>query len=814
MEKLKIKVEEAVDNVSKLENLAYVILIITAFLLPVFFIPSLSFSFQFSKSVFVSLAAVVAFALWLIARLKDGRFLLPNNKIFLAAAIILIVYLISSLFSSVVTVSILGQGFELGTWSNLLIMFILMFLFSALFRPKERVFYLYLTLFCSFFLIVAFHVLRFVFGAGFMSFGLFTDITSNLIGKWNDLGIFFSMVSILAMITLELLTLNRLFKILVAIIFGLSLLSLIVVNFSTIWYALLFFSVVFNVYLFAYGREFKSGQTASDNPDEPNRIIVSRKRKAVSILALMVIVVSLVFLADSYTSSRPISTKIADQFKVSHVEVRPNWSSTVYVAKNTLLKDPVFGVGPNRFVNEWLLYKPAGINESIFWNTDFNYGIGLLPTMFVTGGILGGLSWLFLLITLIYVGVKAILSPIEDKNSRYLLISSFFASVYLWVYFVFYIPSTVIVSLTFLFTGIFIASLYNDRVIKAKVISFIEEPKISFVSVLVLTVVLIGVITLGYVFTQKFVASVYSQKALIAINSEGNIDKAEVNGKKAVVLSSNDVYNRFLSELTLVRINNLLSVNQPDASIDSIRSQFQALLGDALNYAREAVNYDSTNYQNWVSLGRVYESVVPLGIEGAYESAFSAYENAVEFNPSSPQLDLNEARLEFAKNDNAKAKESIDKALVKKYNYTEAIFLKSQIQAAEGKLSDAIKSAEDASILAPNDPTVFFQLGLLKYNNRDYRGGAEALERAVLLQPSYANAKYFLGLCYSKLGRKGEALTQFNDILVLNPGNQDVEKVIANIKAGRDAFYEASAEVRPENRDTLPIEEEPVEEEQ
>src|SRR3989344_1321077 len=258
MEKLKIKIEESVDQVSLLENISFYILLATAFLIPIFFIPSATFQFQFSKAVFISLAVLVSFALWLVARLKDGRYLLPNNIVFVASGVLLTVMFISTLASSSIRASFIGQGFEIMTWAGTVVMFLLMFLFSVLFRPKERVFYLYLALFASCLLIILFHVSRFIFGADFLAFGIFTDITSNLIGKWNDLGIFFGLVALLSFITLELMPLSRAFKILLWVIFVLSVVSLAIVNFPTLWYTLAFFSLLYYVFAYAFKQDRKS----------------------------------------------------------------------------------------------------------------------------------------------------------------------------------------------------------------------------------------------------------------------------------------------------------------------------------------------------------------------------------------------------------------------------------------------------------------------------------------------------------------------------------------------------------------------------
>ena len=178
-------------------------------------------------------------------------------------------------------------------------------------------------------------------------------------------------------------------------------------------------------------------------------------------------------------------------------------------------------------------------------------------------------------------------------------------------------------------------------------------------------------------------------------------------------------------------------------------------------------------------------------------------------NPHSPAIHLTLARLEAAKGDNGKAREHIALALREKGNYTEAIFFLSQIEAAEGNIKAAISSARAASDIAPDDPAVFFQLGLLLFNDRAYADAATALERAVALNPDYANAKYFLGLSYEKLKRGADAVKQFTDLKETNPDNKEVDLILRNLMAGRDPFSDAAPPVdaAPEKRPKLPVDE-------
>lgn len=786
-----------------LENATFVILLAVPFLLPIFFVPLVSVPFQFSKALLLALIVLVTFGLWTIARLKDGQFIFPKTPLLLTSAGILVVTLLSALFSGVITETFVGQALEVGTAGSLALLFLLLLLVPFVFRSKDKIFYSYLVFFAALFLIAIFQIFRLIFGADFLSFGMFTDITSNTVGKWNDLAVFFGIGTVLSLITLELVSLSKLFKILAYAGLGLSLLFLVIINFTPVWYVIAFFSLIFLVYVISFDKSDKVLEVSTENLETQK--ISSPSLRKISAPSLIVLLISLVFILGGNT----ISTAISDKLNITQIEARPSWSATFSIAKNVLAKDPFLGAGPNRFTQNWLLHKPDGINSTIFWNTDFNFGIGLIPTFLVTTGILGILGWVVFFGFFLYVGFRAILLVAEDKGSRYLITSSFLVSLFLWIINIFYIPSLSIVTLTFFFTGLFIASLCQGGVVQARTVSFVEDPRKGFVSVLVLILLLIGAITVGYAFTEKFIGSVYFQKGIVAFNKEGNIDKAEKNLKKAVELDQNSFYYRSLVQIDMMRLSMLLSQNAGTISDDTLRTRFQELFSLAISHAEQAVNLGNTDYQNWLSLGRVYEAIVPLKIPNvsAYESARNAYQQALSFNPKSPSILLTLGRLEVAHADNVKAKDYIGQALRQKNNYTDAIFLLAQIQIQEGNIKDAIDSVSAASYLAPNDSGIFFQLGFLRYNDKNYQGAVDAFKKATDLNGSYANAKYFLGLSYQKIGKVSEAIKEFSDLRVTNPDSKEVELILANLVAGRDPFANAEPPIdnKPEKRSALPV---------
>ncbi len=745
---------------------------------------------------------LVSLVLWLSARLRDGKFIVPSSPMLLAMAIFVGLFALSSLFSRDATFSFFGQGLEVGTAVNLLVVFALAFLVSVVFRTGEQIVKGYIAFFASFALIALFHILRLVFGPDFLAFGIFTDTVSNTVGRLNDLGIFFGVSALLSLLTIELIPLTRVFKVILSLALLTSLFFLSLVNFSLLWFVLGLCSLVLLVFLLSFGRALARRGAEDDILFKEPRSV-----RKIPLASFAVLLISVVFILPGST----IGERVGNVFTFSQNDPRLSWGATMEVVKETLQVSPLLGSGPNKFGSEWLKYKPKDINMTVFWNTDFTYGVGLVPTFVVTSGILGGLAWLIFFLLFLLSGFRVVLSDISDILSRYLLTSSFLVALFLWVFSIFYVPSLTIFSLTFIFTGLFIASLSASRMLEVKTISFASNPRVGFVSILMLILLLIGSVTLGYVLTQKYVASIFFQKGIVSFNIADNLDLTEKQIVKATTLNPLDMYYRFLTELTLIRMNKLLSQNDPKMSVEAVRSAFQTLLTTALANARQAVALGKANYENQMTLGRVFEAVVPLKIDGAYENAKDAYTEAMKLNPRNPSILLTIARLEVTKGDNAKARENINQALKEKANYTEAVFLLSQIEAQEGNIKEAIASAESAATFSPDDPTVLFQLGLLRFNDKNYTGAITALEKSVTRSPTYANAKYFLGLSYAKLNRIADATALFLDLQTNNPDNKDIEQILKNLKAGKDPFYATPPPTATSGKGLkLPVEEKAV----
>jgi tetratricopeptide (TPR) repeat protein len=665
------------------------------------------------------------------------------------------------------------------------------------FNNKDRVFYAYLALIASFAIVALYQIIRLFFGPDFLSFGIFTTATSNLVGKWYDLGIVFGLIALFSIIAGEFLHLSKMLKIFTYVVFGLSLCLMAVVNFSLSWIVLGFFSLVIGVYIFSFLKN--KGHLGEESEDE-------KTKKRFPIFPVVSFVICALFVV--FGSS--LGNVVANRFNISQLEVRPNMSATLSVAGGSLKENVLLGSGPNRFVNQWLLHKDPVVNQSIFWGTDFSYGFGLIPTYLVTTGILGIIAWLLFLFFFLKTGVRSLFKDSTGWDQRFLLLSSFVSSLYLWIMNLIYVPSNTVFYLTFFITGLFLATCANTEEIPVSSFKFSGDSRKSFISVFLVIVLFVGGVLVEYSFVKKYSANLLFQKGVLEARNTGNLDKAESYISRALALYENDLFYRTLTEIGVARINNLLTTAQDKSSqaeIESLRNQFQGVLANTVSGAKKAIEIDPSNYENYVSLAGLYSIVYQYGIKDAYGFALSSYQSAVGLNPQNPGIDLLLARLEIIAKSNEKARGYISSAIAKKPNYTEAVFLLFQLESSEGNVKAAIQSAESATLLSPNDPTAFFQLGLLKFDNKDFKGSAAAFEKAVALNPIYANAKYFLGLSYDKLGRTKDAIAQFEEIKVSNSDNKEIDLIISNLKAGRSPLANNKDQKPPEKRNTLPVKE-------
>ncbi|MBU2633506.1 tetratricopeptide repeat protein [Patescibacteria group bacterium] len=756
------------------------IILALALLLPLWFLPFGGNALGISKSILILVAVLFASVFYFVHILQKGSVKYFSGIAVWSLVAVLVSTLVSSFFSQAMSVSFFGVGGETGTFAFIFASSLAFFLTALLFQSEKRVLALFSFLIVSSLVVFIIEALRIIFDLNF--FGFVSGGKVSLVGSLNELAIFFGFIGLIAVVSIEFFKkTSRGWRVMLYVIMALSLLSVALINFTTAWYVLGFLFLVLFIYLFSF----------------------SGKARNFVYLSLFLVLISLFFIL-----IRPLMGDLTNALGFESLDVRPSWSATFQINKSVLtesVKNMILGSGPNTFAYDWAKFKPVSINETIFWNVGFQSGIGLLPSFVATTGVFASIFWLFFVLSILYYGFRAVLYT-EDNIIRSLLFGSFLGSVYLWVFNIIYTPGNFLFFLSFLVTGLFFAMLIKSGKLPMKEFSFGDKVGLNFIFSLAIVLVLILSVAGFYLLFQKYWAAYSYARGVDLANSGADLDTVQNLFSKAASFDQQPRYHQMLSDIGLVRLSQISTDN---LSEDEAILQFQNVLAFTIEQAQMATTLNPEDSSNWIALGGVYENLIPYKLEGADQVALEAYKKALEKAPSSPYPLLLSARVHAQMGRNDEARSFIDSALALKSNYTSARFLLAQIAAQEGDLEDAIKQTELARLTAPSDTGVLFQLGMLYYQNKDYKKAQLVFEGVIKNNPNYSNARYFLGLIYSELNNDSAAIEQFEKIEALNPGNTEVGMILSNLRAGRSPLSNISPpELAPEERGELPIDEE------
>jgi tetratricopeptide (TPR) repeat protein len=673
-----------------LDRISFLSLFLVIVLLPFFFLPFTKLPIEISKGLLLVVGLVISIIFWTMARFSDGKITLPKSGLLMAGLGIVVSFFLSAFFSSAPQMSFFGTMFDIGTFWFILAVFLLMLSCSILLRNQHKAAMVLFGLIISSALVLIFQSFH-LFIPQLLTLGILGGKTDTLIGSWNAFGIFAGFSATMSIFIIEFFSISRLNKLLLGILIGFSILLIAAVNSTLVWGLLGIFSLLIFIYKISFS--FSQNKDKEENVRFP-------------VFSFAVILISLLF----FMSGALVGGYIPNRLGLSNVEISPSLSATMLITKGVLIKHPILGIGPNRFGDAWAMYKSSAINGTNFWDTRFDFGSGLLPTLATTTGLLGILSLLAFLIIFLMTGIKSL--SLSIRNSAHQTITVFFvASLYLFTAAFFYPTGAVIFILAFALAGIFIG-LFNSHQSSGEItILFSNNARKSFFSLLLLVFVMVVAFISGFKYIERLVSVSYFTKAV----SAQTMDVAEPNIIKANLLYQNDLYLRAYSQIYLVKLNSLIS--KGSSLSESEKAGLQVNLDQAVSGAQSALAFNKENYLNFKMLGSVYDTIVSLGVAGASDKALEAYQQALVWNPLNPGIKLALAGTSFANSKTKEAKDYANEALSLKPDYVDALVFLSQVAKNEGNNSTAITYAEKALALSPQDKNLIQYVNSLKNAN-------------------------------------------------------------------------------------------------
>lgn len=746
-------------------NKTFKILLAVLFLLPLFFIPGGALSLVASKAMFLSFGVVIIALVFIWETWKAGRIEIPWHPVMLSVVLLPAVYFLSALLSTPSSLSLLGYNFEVGTFGFILLVSTLFIIISIVITDTARILEAITALLVSFSLVTIFAAIKIL--SGYPTWGVFFGRTGNPLGNWTDLGTIIGLLSALTALVLGQIPMAKPMRIAGYFVFAVSLALSAILNFSSVF----IFTLIAAILLFAYFSRIERG---------PGK----------TVLPVILGVFSIIFLINPNlgASVGTLGEAVTGIFGTSNAEIKPTLSTTLDISKAVLSQGTLFGSGPNTFSRDWLVYKPVNVNTTPFWSVNFSFGSGFIPTQVATTGLAGTMLWLSLLALLAFIGIKVFSSLPESRGERLALASSFLAALYLWTASFMYAPSLSLLTLTFIFSALFISAAQSRtgaerQFLASRSFDFSRDAATRTISVLLLSLGTLGFLALGYKALNKTLSVFYFQKAANLSNTAGSsLNAIEAAINRTIKFAPADIYYASLSRIYFAKAEQ--AAQATTGTQEENQKTFQSAVSSSIQAARQAVALNPKGFENWLALGTIYAALVPapLSVQGAYENAKFAYLQAGNMNPNSPETPLLLAQLEVNKGDLAAARDYVSQAVILKEDYPDAYLLLARIEIQNNNLPGAIASTEKLVLLSPNNPALYLELGLLKSANADDAGALAAYLDALEQSPDYANAKYYLGLTLEKLGRKDEAKRQFEELLISNPESAELKEALERLK--------------------------------
>ncbi len=781
-------------NIVILDKTIKACLYILVFLMPIWFLPVTSNYIGLPKQTLMIFLVVIALILWFVKLLSKGEFNCKNTPLNWVIISFLIIYILATFFSLRPYNSLMGFPSHLsGSLLSILGLVALYFLIINNFKNIKEAFSLIFIFLISSGIAILIGLLQ-LWGKFILPWDFAKNASFNTIGgSINILGIFSAVILTLSVALI--LTLKRTkIKIFLALLSLLSFLVLFSLNFWILWVTLGIGMIVLVIFGLA-------------------RFYQANTQIGWLIIPLILLAISLIFILFSPSSILGLNMPI--ELGLSH-------KGGLNIVKQATQEQPILGSGPETFIFNYAKYKPLGINQTNFWNVEFNNPPSEILSILSDTGILGFLS--FLAIAIMFI-IQAIKNLVSDKSEMGAVNIGLFASlIALMVSWFLYSQNLTLMFVFWLFLGL----LSLNIVTRTKTFNLKTSSTVALIASFVFVVVVLGAVSLLYLEGTRFVAEAKYKQGLDLVQ-ENKLDQAITRVNRATVINPyEDRTYRYLAQLFLLKTNRLINDQEIEPEEQDRKVQLNA--SNAISSAVKATNLSPNNFSNWMIRGESYRQLIGT-IGGAAQWAEESYKRAIKLTPGSPlvynqlgriyQSIANSLRAQLEQAQPAEkekiqneidtylsqAEQQFKKAIEVKSNYSPAHFELAVVYDAQGKIKQAISKMEEAYISSPQDSGVAFQLGLLYYKDSQFNSAKAAFERAINLNSDFSNARYFLGLLLDEQGDKQEAIYQFEKIAELNPDNQLIKQILENLRAGQPAL--GSPQESPlEQPQQVPIEEE------
>ena len=367
----------------------------------------------------------------------------------------------------------------------------------------------------------------------------------------------------------------------------------------------------------------------------------------------------------------------------------PYWAGWAIVAEGLkYIKTALFGVGPANYVSAFTQWKPIGLNATSVWNLRFSVSSNYFFQLAGEIGLIGLLAYIFFSLSL----VKKVFANLIDITHQ----------VKFWLY---ALVSILVLELllptntSLLFLTVVLTALVGSRLPNARIIS---ERSVIFSAVLSIVITAVFLVVL-YFGSRAYLADMIFNKAVVAVQT----NQAEpAYNKNIQALQFNpyfDLYHITYSQTNLALAQGLARQEKID---DATRSNISTFIQQSIREAKAAVAINPTKAANWENLATVYRNIINIA-DGADAWTTQVYQQAIALDPTNPLLRLNLGGVYYALGRYDAAIDQFRIAVQLKNDYANGYYNLSVAYRDKGELQNALAAMQEVVRLVPADNADF-----------------------------------------------------------------------------------------------------------
>lgn len=206
--------------------------------------------------------------------------------------------------------------------------------------------------------------------------------------------------------------------------------------------------------------------------------------------------------------------------------------------------------------------------------------------------------------------------------------------------------------------------------------------------------------------------------------------------KEYLDLAIEEMYQTYLiSHKKVKQVNNLINAYLQKGD-----------LKNALIFAKKAVKLNPEESDNYNTIGNIYKS------KKQYVYALQSFKKAVKLLPDNPVYTYNLANCYFEQNNYNKAKEIL--LMFNKthpnHNYIDILLLLARVHSINADWEKVISECEDAVKINEKSISAYKMMGAAYYNTRNYKLAEKMLNQVIVLNPDDQEVKHLLSIILDK----------------------------------------------------------------